>query len=550
MMEAGSEETSRLLEPETLGRSGNPKKIKTPDPWRTIVSVAAFVLILAFSSDLGFVPQTAILQDIVCESYYAQHHIAGDPVQTGPAERCLIEPIQSEVAYINGWKDSLEILPAMLLAIPHGALADRIGRKPVLLLAVIGCFMNDAWTRIVYWFPGVFPVRLVWLGGLGQAIGAGSPTLTSVCYVLVADVAPVDQRTTAFSFIQSAAILSKVIFVPIGGALTEINPWLPMFLSTGFMILAFLVLLIFVPETLSSDSAAPDNEEGRLNEQEEVSPLLGQSGEGSETVRGSGTVTITKDTSAKAQLLEQAANLKVIFSQWIVHNPRVGLLMLCFFLVFLGEMTFNTLILQYTEKRLGWSLGQASYIVSIGAGVGLLNLLVLLPLTSNILLTRFHLHETSKDKVIAQISGVFLVIGSLLLFFAHSWVVLVAGQLISHIGYAFTLPLRSIVTSMVHKSQFGALYMGISVLTYAGGLTGNPLVARIFKWGMQVGDGDTWMGLPYLVAGGCFTLALGIASTAAVTGESLKDHGNDVEGEGEGLLVGGGGDEEPEEEYL
>lgn len=143
---------------------------------------------------------------------------------------------------------------------------------------------------------------------------------------------------------------------------------------------------------------------------------------------------------------------------------------------------------------------------------------------------RYHLHETSKDKVIAQISGVFLIIGSILLFFAHSWVVLAAGQFLSHIGYAFTLPLRSIVTSMVDKSQLGALYMGISVLTYAGALTGNPLVARIFKWGMQVGDGDFWMGLPYLVAAGCFALALGVASTAAVTSGSLKGGGDDVQG--------------------
>lgn len=110
-METDSEETSLLLGSETPARGGHSRRFKTPDPWRTIVSVAAFVLILAFSSDLGFVPQTAILQDIVCESYYRRHHIAGDPIQTAPAERCLIEPIQSEVAYINGWKDSLEILP-------------------------------------------------------------------------------------------------------------------------------------------------------------------------------------------------------------------------------------------------------------------------------------------------------------------------------------------------------------------------------------------------------------------------------------------------------
>lgn len=37
----------------------------------------------------------------------------------------------------------------MLLAVPYGVLADRVGRKKVLLLAIVGLFMNDAWIRLV-----------------------------------------------------------------------------------------------------------------------------------------------------------------------------------------------------------------------------------------------------------------------------------------------------------------------------------------------------------------------------------------------------------------
>ena len=37
----------------------------------------------------------------------------------------------------------------MLLAVPFGALADRFGRKKILLLALFGMFMNDAWIRLV-----------------------------------------------------------------------------------------------------------------------------------------------------------------------------------------------------------------------------------------------------------------------------------------------------------------------------------------------------------------------------------------------------------------
>ena len=38
---------------------------------------------------------------------------------------------------------------AVVLAIPWGVLTDRIGRKKVLLLALFGLLLNEAWARLV-----------------------------------------------------------------------------------------------------------------------------------------------------------------------------------------------------------------------------------------------------------------------------------------------------------------------------------------------------------------------------------------------------------------
>lgn len=48
------------------------------------------------------------------------------------------------------------------------------------------------------------------------------------------------------------------------------------------------------------------------------------------------------------------------------------------------------------------------------------------------------LHELAKDKFIAQISSIFLVIGSGILFTAVSWPLLVIGQFLTSCGTAFT----------------------------------------------------------------------------------------------------------------
>jgi MFS family permease len=184
---ADSEETRPLIaRPATPNRaSGNRSH------WRLVLVIAALDLILNSTAQLTVVPSLAILQDIVCRRYYARVRL--DP-SIHFEDRCKAEPVQSEIAYINAWRDSLEILPALFLAVPYGVLADRIGRKFVFLLAVFGCLMSDVWVRVVYWFSDVLPPRVVWLSGVWTIIGGGAATLSSIGYVLIADACPPEDR--------------------------------------------------------------------------------------------------------------------------------------------------------------------------------------------------------------------------------------------------------------------------------------------------------------------------------------------------------------------
>jgi hypothetical protein len=45
--------------------------------------------------------------------------------------------------------DALTELSAIILAVPYGTLADRIGRKKIFLLAIVGIGMNDLWMRMI-----------------------------------------------------------------------------------------------------------------------------------------------------------------------------------------------------------------------------------------------------------------------------------------------------------------------------------------------------------------------------------------------------------------
>jgi MFS family permease len=176
--------------------------------------------------------------------------------------------------------------------------------------------------------------------------------------------------------------------------------------------------------------------------------------------------------------------------------------------------------LQYASKRLDWSFGMASYLLSLGAAVNLVVHAIGIPALSTFLLWRMNLHEIVKDKRIAQASGLFLVMGTGICFAADSWAVLVLGQVLTNFGLAFTVPARSIVTTMVAQEHLAALYTVISVLSYSGMLVGGPLLAGAFRWGLRIGG--LWLGMPFLVACVCFTLALLAVSSAPSSGTGIR----------------------------
>ncbi|KAL9112669.1 MAG: hypothetical protein Q9187_007729 [Circinaria calcarea] len=89
----------------------------------TILALSAVMLILDTSNYISMAPETAILEHIVCGKYYASLGIFDGKLQP---DKCKIEPVQSEVAIILGWKDALDTIPGGTLLLPKRCL-DSIG---------------------------------------------------------------------------------------------------------------------------------------------------------------------------------------------------------------------------------------------------------------------------------------------------------------------------------------------------------------------------------------------------------------------------------------
>lgn len=147
-------------------------------------------------------------------------------------------------------------------------------------------------------------------------------------------------RTTAFSQIRSARQIAQLVFVPAGGALISIDPWVPMIISFVFMILGFVVAAVAVPETLFNSV--------RGNANGEHEPLLNNHDR----------IEVSK-AGLWSRLHESLSSLTAA-AQLVGTNGRLVLLVLCFALFQVGEQAGGTLLLQYVAKRLNWTIGQVS----------------------------------------------------------------------------------------------------------------------------------------------------------------------------------------------
>lgn len=121
-----------------------------------------------------------------------------------------------------------------------GGLSDAFGRRPVLLLAVLGLGVDYALTAL--------SPTIVWLFA-GRIIAGifGASYTTANAYI--ADVTPPDERGKAFGILGAAFGVGFVVGPAIGGLLGNLGPRVPFFVAAGLSLTNFLYGLVFLPET-------------------------------------------------------------------------------------------------------------------------------------------------------------------------------------------------------------------------------------------------------------------------------------------------------------
>ncbi|KAJ5915558.1 MFS general substrate transporter [Penicillium verhagenii] len=457
------------------------KKAPASRSQKLTVMIATTALILAI--DFGFylttAPQTKVFENIICRNYLnAQGQPAGTILTDGV---CKSEPVQVELALVNGWKETSDIVPGILLSVPYGILADRWGRKPVLLLGILGTLLGESWVRVVCFYPTILPLRLVWLSGLWKIIGGGDNALSSIALVMVADVFPEEEIATALFRLGSAVFLSEILATPVSAYLMASDPWIPFVLGLGIAILGSGAALL-MPETLTKAKSKvfltteASEEEAQLYSDENDS--LGQ--------------------HIKVNMRKLRDSTKFIFG-----NTAVAICLFSLFIAAISKQS-TSLLLQYTSKRFDWSIANSSLLISLRGIFALANFLLLMPAVSSILTKYFHLPSSLKDLRIAQGSSFISALGLFIIGTASSRAILITGIVFVALGAPFAVSCRSFVTSLIRPDQMGTLYSSASAVTSIGMMIAGPLLAYAFRLGLHLGP--AWLGLPFTLAGAIYLL--------------------------------------------
>lgn len=368
------------------------------------------------------------------------------PVVPGLIEQ-LIHGSVSDASRISGWLMFAYAIMQFLFAPLLGNLSDKYGRRPILLLSLLGLGID-------YIFLALAP-SIAWLF-IGRIIAgfAGASFTTATAYI--ADISTDKNRAQNFGMVGAAFGLGFILGPVIGGLLGEYGVRIPFVVAAGLSLINCLYGYFVLPESLSMEHRRPF-------EWRRANPL------------GS---------------LEQ-----------LKKYPAIGGLVAAYFLIYLGsnavQSTWSFFGMQqfnWTEKMIGISLGLVGLLVGIVQG-GLIRIV----------------NPKLGNKKSVFIGFALYTLGMFLFAFStQSWMIFVF-LVPYCLGGISMPALQSIISVNVPANEQGELQGALTSLVSLTNIIGPVLFTTLFAHFTKPGAPFHFAGISFFVGGLIMALSLLIA---------------------------------------
>jgi DHA1 family tetracycline resistance protein-like MFS transporter len=350
---------------------------------------------------------------------------------------------EADVSRMYGYFVAIYALLQFLSSPLLGGLSDRYGRRPILLISLLGgaidyCFMAFAPT-----------LPLLFLGRIISGVSGASYTVASA---YIADISNDSNRSKNFGVIGAGFGLGFILGPAVGGLLASYGPEYPFLAAGAFNLLNFLFGLFVLPESLPA----------------------------------------AKRRQVQITALNPLASLGRVMAM-----PAIRMLVIVATLLHLAGQTHPSIWTLYTQHRFGWSTSQVGLSL---AAVGLLSAITQGGLTGWIV------NKFGESRVLIYGALGEAVSFALFGLAYQGWMIYVV-LLFSSVFWSVNPALQSLISREVPPERQGELQgtlMGLASLT---GIINPIIMTTLFAATSDPGSASYLPGSPYLLAGALILVA-------------------------------------------
>lgn len=355
----------------------------------------------------------------------------------------LIHGDIAEAAEWGGWLMTAYALMQFVFAPIVGSLSDKYGRRPILLLSLLGFgldFILLALAPSIWW---LFVGRMI-AGIMGASITTAS--------AYISDISNDSNRAQNFGMIGAAFGIGFILGPLIGGILGDYGVRLPFWAAAGISFINLIYGYFVLPESLAKEDRSPFRWK-------------------------------------KANPIGNILHFK--------HFPMVIGMMLLYFLFMTGSQSVNSVWSYYTKEKFEWSNSMIGISLSV---VG-----VLVGVVQGFLTKHADRKLGSINSIYIGL-GLYA-IGNILFAFATESYMMFLFLIPYCLGGIAGPAFQNIITRQVPRNEQGALQGGLTSSLSLSNIVGPFIMSHIFSYFSVRGTEHYFPGAPYILGGVLFILS-------------------------------------------